>query len=139
MLLREASWNFLGEQLAFYGNFDFRENFWTINFFSHLFHAWFSVKEIPIRLVFQNGVVLKQRKKKVFFLSFLIPKRKENTWNFINWAFYCLKRSFELIINIFEWRKDESSLSPANICWYWRRLQDVFKTCLEDVFNTSSA
>ena len=28
---------------------------------------------------------------------------------------------------------------PANICWSSRRLQDVFKTCLEDVFNTSSA
>ena len=28
---------------------------------------------------------------------------------------------------------------PANICWSSRRLQDVFKTCLEDVFNSSSA
>ena len=28
---------------------------------------------------------------------------------------------------------------PANICWSSRHLQDVFKTCLEDVFNTSSA
>ena len=28
---------------------------------------------------------------------------------------------------------------PANICWSWRRLEDVFKTCLEEVFNTSSA
>ena len=28
---------------------------------------------------------------------------------------------------------------PANICWSSRRLEDVFKTCLEDVFNTSSA
>ena len=28
---------------------------------------------------------------------------------------------------------------PANICWSWRRLEDVLKTCLEDVFNTSSA
>ena len=27
---------------------------------------------------------------------------------------------------------------PANICWSSRRLQDVFKTCLEDVFSTSS-
>ena len=25
--------------------------------------------------------------------------------------------------------------NPANLCWSW----DVFKTCLEDVFNTSSA
>ena len=31
------------------------------------------------------------------------------------------------------------SLNPANICWSSRRLEDVFKTCLEDVFNTSSA
>ena len=29
--------------------------------------------------------------------------------------------------------------SPANICWSSRRLKDVFKTCFEDVFNTSSA
>ena len=28
---------------------------------------------------------------------------------------------------------------PANICWSWRRLKDVFKTCLEDIFNMSSA
>ena len=28
---------------------------------------------------------------------------------------------------------------PANICWSSRRLQGVLKTCLEDVFNTSSA
>ena len=28
---------------------------------------------------------------------------------------------------------------PANICWSWRRLEAVFKTCLKDVFNTSSA
>ena len=26
---------------------------------------------------------------------------------------------------------------PANICWSWRRLQDVFKTCLEDVFSVT--
>ena len=25
---------------------------------------------------------------------------------------------------------------PANICWSWRRLQDVLKTCLEDVLKT---
>ena len=31
------------------------------------------------------------------------------------------------------------SLNPANICWSSRRLEDVFKTYLEDVFNTSSA
>ena len=30
------------------------------------------------------------------------------------------------------------SKSPVNISWSWRRLQDVFKTCLEDEFNTSS-
>ena len=29
--------------------------------------------------------------------------------------------------------------NPANICWSSRRLEDVFKTCVEDVFNTSSA
>ena len=28
---------------------------------------------------------------------------------------------------------------PANICWSSRRLEDVFKTCLKDVFSTSSA
>ena len=28
---------------------------------------------------------------------------------------------------------------PANIRWASRRLEDVFKTCLEDVFNKSSA
>ena len=28
---------------------------------------------------------------------------------------------------------------PANICWPSRRFEDVFKTCLGDVFNTSSA
>ena len=28
---------------------------------------------------------------------------------------------------------------PANICWSSRRHEDVFKICLEDVFNTSSA
>ena len=28
---------------------------------------------------------------------------------------------------------------PTNICWSSRRLEDVLKTCLEDVFNTSSA
>ena len=31
------------------------------------------------------------------------------------------------------------SLTPANICWPSRRLEDVFKTYLEDVFNTFSA
>ena len=31
------------------------------------------------------------------------------------------------------------SKTPANICWSSRRLEDVFKACLEDVFNTSSA
>ena len=29
--------------------------------------------------------------------------------------------------------------NPANICWSSRCLEEVFKTCLEDVFNTSSA
>ena len=29
--------------------------------------------------------------------------------------------------------------SPANICLSSRRLEDVLKICLEDVFNTSSA
>ena len=33
----------------------------------------------------------------------------------------------------------EYSDNPANICWSLRRLQDVFKTCLQHVFNTSSA
>ena len=28
---------------------------------------------------------------------------------------------------------------PTNICWSLRRLEDTFKTCLEDAFNTSSA
>ena len=28
---------------------------------------------------------------------------------------------------------------PANICWSLRRLEDTFKACLEDIFNTSSA
>ena len=28
---------------------------------------------------------------------------------------------------------------PASICWSSRRVEEVFKTCLEDVFNTSSA
>ena len=28
---------------------------------------------------------------------------------------------------------------PAKICWSSRRLDDVFKTCLQGVFNTSSA
>ena len=32
-----------------------------------------------------------------------------------------------------------TATNPANICWSWRRLEDVSKTCLEDVFNTSSA
>ena len=27
---------------------------------------------------------------------------------------------------------------PANICWSSRRLEDVFKACLQDVFKTSS-
>ena len=31
-----------------------------------------------------------------------------------------------------------TGVSPANICWSWRRLEDVFTTCLENVFNTSS-
>ena len=35
--------------------------------------------------------------------------------------------------------KAEINSFPANICWSWRRLEDVLKTCLEDVFNTSSA
>ena len=30
-------------------------------------------------------------------------------------------------------------INPTNICWSSRRLQDVFKTYLEDVFTTSSA
>ena len=28
---------------------------------------------------------------------------------------------------------------PANICWSSRRLEDIFKTCFENVFNMSSA
>ena len=28
-----------------------------------------------------------------------------------------------------------ASTNPAHICWSSRRLQDVFKTCLKDVFN----
>ena len=28
--------------------------------------------------------------------------------------------------------------NPANICWSSRRVEDIFKTCLEEVFNTSS-
>ena len=33
----------------------------------------------------------------------------------------------------------KNTMNPANICWSSRRLEDVFKTCLEDVFNMSSA
>ena len=36
-------------------------------------------------------------------------------------------------------KSQNGNLIPANICWSSRRLEDVFKTCLEDVFNTSSA
>ena len=44
-------------------------------------------------------------------------------------------------INITKVSKYEKKLenNPANICWSSRRLEDVFKTCLEDIFNTSSA
>ena len=48
------------------------------------------------------------------YLGFLVPRRKCSTWTFINWAFYCLKRSFELIINIIEWRKGESNWPDGN-------------------------
>ena len=34
--------------------------------------------------------------------------------------------------------RDPQRLFPANICWSSRRLENVFKTCLEDVFKTSS-
>ena len=37
--------------------------------------------------------------------------------------------------NIFKWKCN----NPANICRSSRRLENVFKTCLEDVFNTPSA
>ena len=36
-------------------------------------------------------------------------------------------------------KSQNGNLIPANICWSSRRLEDVLKTCLEDVFNTSSA
>ena len=36
-------------------------------------------------------------------------------------------------------KSQNGNLISANICWSSRRLEDVFKTCLEDVFNTSSA
>ena len=47
---------------------------------------------------------------------------------------FVLKKHFGLLWQIvFKWDY------PANICWSSRRIQDVFKSCLEDVFNSSSA
>ena len=40
---------------------------------------------------------------------------------------------------VFWWKQFTTSLYPANMCWSSRRLEDIFKTCLEDAFKTSSA
>ena len=43
--------------------------------------------------------------------SLFYPWLKENTWKFTKRMFKCLKRSFELIINIFVRRKGKSNVS----------------------------
>ena len=48
-------------------------------------------------------------KKSSFFLS--LSGREYNTWKFTKGMFKCLKRSFELIINIFVRRKSKSDVS----------------------------
>ena len=48
-------------------------------------------------------------KKSSFFLS--LSGREYNTWKFNKRMFKCLKRSFELIINIFVRRKGKSNVS----------------------------
>ena len=48
-------------------------------------------------------------KKSSFFLS--LSGREYNTWKFNKRMFKCLKRSFELIINIFVRRKSKSDVS----------------------------
>ena len=48
-------------------------------------------------------------KKSSFFLS--LSGREYNTWKFTKGMFKCLKRSFELIINIFVRRKGKSNVS----------------------------
>ena len=48
--------------------------------------------------------------------------QKYNTWSFINWAFYCLKCSFEFIISNFEWRFISSQRLSLN-----KMLSSVFK------------
>ena len=50
-----------------------------------------------------------------------------------NFGCYCSRSASLIIISILR------AVNPANICWSSIRLEDVFKTCLEDVFNTSSA
>ena len=47
--------------------------------------------------------------------------------------------NFEIIWNLNEILVRVMRYNPGNICWSSRRLEDVFKVCLEDIFNTSSA
>ena len=50
---------------------------------------------------------------------------------------FCFMWIFSIQINFINiWLM---TLYPANICWSSRRLEDAFKTCPEDVFNTTSA
>ena len=50
----------------------------------------------------------------------------------------CVEKKHEVFISLY-YSKISLFLFPANICWSSRRLEDVFKTCLQDVFSTYSA
>ena len=54
-------------------------------------------------------------------------------------AFYPFSIKTSISIKTSKCTNSCNNINPANICWSSRRLEDVFKTCLEDVFNTSSA
>ena len=49
-----------------------------------------------------------------------------------------LNKNSRIKIKITE-QKQQQRLGPTNIFWSSRRLEDFFKTCLEEVLNTSSA
>ena len=95
-----------------------------------------SVMALVVR---QKKIICSQRNWVIEMHLFAITETRfdENRFTLLTQkSFFCsgvfLWLSLQLRI-----KKPKLRQCPANICWAWRRLQDVFKTCFEDVLTTS--
>ena len=67
-------------------------------------------------------------------IQIIINLNYKGTSSFSRMNTCSLLKNFEEL----EYLIDKAKIT-ANICWSSRRLGDIFKTCLEDVFNMSSS